>query len=331
MEIVFGAEGTGDWGTSTVRAGAIKAVVTAAGEIALTFSASTGGTDGYSNEILRIAGAGVVSVTGRAYVSGTIGVGVPAPTRKVEILSAEDWPLMVTGQKDGTGATGGVFIGSRAANKGTIQGHDGNAPADLLLQTEGGALETWGALIRQNNTYSQWRDSIGTAINALGLDGSNNFHVGPQVAPASAGDTFFYARGDDAFKLTKPTANFYLEPIDDYLVHLGTVSKRFEVLNTMFVQVYSNVATGRAARLDLQTGDEANTLSLLAAQVGGGTYSIYFPAAPPGAANRILVTGAGPTYGLAWGDIGVGGSGTVGTIPKFSAASTLSTSAISRS
>lgn len=255
--------------------------------------------------------------------------GIPAWTvADFEIQPFSDVVYMGIGFYSQAGAEQGntVFKGSGSSGDVTRSWifrdtyNDGGSPVDrLTINVLTGVVTMTAALngatnlptlsadsVFNNNIKLGWKDSVGTTIPTLWLDGSNNFHVGVQAAPASAGDMVFYARGDDAFKVTKPTANFYIEPIDDHLVYLGTVTKRFDSLRTMFVEVFSDSATGRAARLDLQTADQANTLSLLAAAVGGGTYNIYFPAAPPGAASKILATTAATSNPLAWVDLPTG-------------------------
>jgi len=155
--------------------------------------------------------------------------------------------------------------------------------------------------IFNNNIKLGWKDSVGTSIPALWLDGSNNFHVGPQVAPVSAGDMFFYARGDDAFKLVKaPGGAFTLEPITDGYVDLGTSSKRFGPIRTTGLTVSS--LSPSIATLDIESADEKSYAGIRGPTAGGGNYSIYLPPAGPGAANKILLTGAAPNYELTWSD-----------------------------
>jgi len=81
-------------------------------------------------------GAGAI-----AFAGGNVGIGVLSLLdRQLCVQSAEDWPVKIIGQRDGTGAVGGVLIGSRSAGKGTIQGYDDSTTVDLLFQTEGGNI-----------------------------------------------------------------------------------------------------------------------------------------------------------------------------------------------
>lgn len=162
-------------------------------------------------------------------------------------------------------------------------------------------LGVGGEFSLANNQKVFWKDTAGTTIPQLWMDGSNNFHVGAQTVPTTAGDTFFYARGDDAFKLTKP-ANFVLEPIDDANLFLGTSTKRFADIYTFALAAYSKVSPSTIGTVSIQSADTTSWVNLQAASVGSANYNFYFPPAGPGAADKILVTGAAPNYELAWAD-----------------------------
>jgi hypothetical protein len=156
-----------------------------------------------------------------------------------------------------------------------------------------------------NDKYIRWKDSAGTAISTLGLDGSNNFHVGLQAAPASAGDTFFYARGVDAFKLIKAVGGpFTLEPISDpgataYL-SIGTATKRIGPFHGTQNTLYTIGAA--PAFLALQTAAGGSFVNLYAGTATGANYNLLFPSAAPGAANKVMMTTTGTDNPLIWGN-----------------------------
>lgn len=190
--------------------------------------------------------------------------------------------------------------------------------------------------IFSNDIKVNWKDALGTDRPALWMDGGNNFHVGVQTAPLSGGDISLYVGGNSVLRLFSAGGSVYHEPQTDRNAVLGTVTKRFNVLNSMFLHLFSSKAAASHARIDLQTADEVNTTSLLAAQVGGGSYNIYLPSAPPpGASYCPRTIAAAPNYSLEWYDCsssgGLTGSGTTGYLAQWTGATALGNSALSDS
>ena len=258
---------------------------------------------------------------GTAYFDGTTYV------RKLPVSAFK----VGTGFNSGNdnGVTMGFSDTSSRARIDAAGPYTGALPLDL--QDSGGLTALGGYVTLKNDKKISWKDSIGTEIPNLWLDGSNNFHVGPQIAPASAGDAVFYARGFDAFKLVKaPGGDFTIEPINDVgagaALNIGSASKRAYIISAMNATLYSGAA---AAMVSLQTADAGTFINLRGGTTKGDNYHLLFPSAAPGAANKILATTAGTYNPLAWVDLPTGtitGSGTAYAIPRFSASTAITDS-----
>ena len=142
--------------------------------------------------------------------NGNVGIGTTNPTKSLHVTTTtDDWGARIDGYNTGGSAKGGVVIGSRADNKGAINGITSTlGPADLSINSEGGnvgigttaptaKLEVNGAIKVTGGTASQFLKADGS------LD--NNAYL---TAVVEVADEFSATAAQTSFTLTQtPSTN----------------------------------------------------------------------------------------------------------------------------
>lgn len=192
-----------------------------------------------------------------------------------------------------TGRIYGKFDGSGFGNQRmTLQvGDGGGVLRDVLWIKADLYTYLTDALVIKNDKKVFWEDSGGTARAMLHMDGSNNFHVGPQAAVTGDGYTSFYVDGTKALTLgVSGIPVFY--PETDLNVSLGQTAKRYKDIHANGLALTTD-AGGAAAFLNIGSGTaaEAKSVQLRGPSTFGAndSYVLYMPDTD-GSSGQVLTT-----------------------------------------
>lgn len=167
-------------------------------------------------------------------------------------------------------------------------------------------IDSSGNIQAPNNTPLQWKDAAGSYVASLQFDGSNIFSVGQQTSSLAASATNFWANGVRLLVLA--TSPNRLAPQTDLDTILGDSTHRYQRLYSGAVQIDKGAFSD--ATLLIESNQAGAYVNFKGASEGAGnsSYSLRFPQAGPGAANKILVTSAGTDNEFTWQDLPAGNS-----------------------
>ncbi len=217
------------------------------------------------------------------------------------------------------GETGMTQVGRWTDNGNLIIGSYTRADdINYKLQVDGSAIftgtvvssgsTTLNEIIIPNDSDIRWKEASGNPIRMMFFDGSNDFHIGVQAAPAwGNGAMSIYARGIKIATFYKyGGGNGVLYPEEDYNFNLGTISNRFLSIYAANISLTSSGAL--RAGIFLQGGaGSSGGVGIRGPASSTNTYYMALPAATPTTGQALIAIDNNGNMG--WGAGGTGGGG----------------------
>jgi len=169
------------------------------------------------------------------------------------------------------------------------------------------SLGLTGTLTMANAEGLYWKDSGGTARLFANVDNNNDVFVGLQAAPVSGnGILALYAKGVKLLDLSSSPAALY--PEGDQAMALGTTSKRYGAIYTMYMRVDSDSGAGAKANIALQSGDyTSHWATIWGPPAASANWQMYLPNGQASVAGQALVNDASGNLSWAGGITGTCG------------------------